>query len=61
MAAREPKALTFDVIGTLIDFESGLLAYLREAAGRTRRGRAIVDPDVIGRNTPVPQCRPKSG
>src|SRR5436190_23667245 len=29
--AREPKVLTFDVVGTLIDFESGLLGYLRRA------------------------------
>lgn len=33
MAAREPKVLTFDVVGTLIDFETGLLAYLRGACG----------------------------
>lgn len=29
--AREPKVLTFDVVGTLIDFETGLLSYLRSA------------------------------
>lgn len=33
MHAHEPKVLTFDVVGTLIDFESGLLAYLRGACG----------------------------
>lgn len=33
MAEREPKVLTFDVVGTLIDFEAGLLAYLRRACG----------------------------
>lgn len=27
----EPKVLTFDVVGTLIDFESGILGFLREA------------------------------
>ncbi|WP_137180862.1 HAD-IA family hydrolase [Roseomonas sp. AR75] len=31
MTDREPKVLTFDVVGTLIDFEAGLLAYLRGA------------------------------
>ena len=29
------KALTFDVVGTLIDFESGMIRYLRSAAGLT--------------------------
>ncbi|MGI4802178.1 MAG: HAD-IA family hydrolase [Janthinobacterium lividum] len=29
----EPKVLTFDVVGTLIDFESGMLGYLRDACG----------------------------
>lgn len=33
MADREPKVLTFDVVGTIIDFEAGLLAYLRGACG----------------------------
>ncbi|MBR0657652.1 HAD-IA family hydrolase [Neoroseomonas oryzicola] len=33
MAEREPKVLTFDVVGTIIDFEAGLLAYLRGACG----------------------------
>ncbi|WP_419900847.1 HAD-IA family hydrolase [Roseomonas sp. USHLN139] len=31
--AREPKVLTFDVVGTLIDFEKGMLDYLRAACG----------------------------
>ncbi|AVS88978.1 HAD-IA family hydrolase [Paracidovorax avenae] len=31
MALRDFKVLTFDVVGTLIDFEGGMLAYLREA------------------------------
>lgn len=35
MQAREPKVLTFDVVGTIIDFEAGLLAYLRQATGAT--------------------------
>ena len=29
----EPKVLTFDVVGTLIDFESGMLSYLRRVGG----------------------------
>jgi putative hydrolase of the HAD superfamily len=33
MSQREPKVLTFDVVGTIIDFEAGLLAYLRQATG----------------------------
>lgn len=33
MAMREPKVLTFDVVGTLIDFETGLIGYLRKACG----------------------------
>lgn len=28
-----PKVLTFDVVGTLIDFEAGMLNFLREACG----------------------------
>ncbi|GAA6118109.1 hypothetical protein [Acidovorax sp. FG27] len=32
MALRDFKVLTFDVVGTLIDFEGGMLAYLRRAA-----------------------------
>jgi len=33
MAQREPKGLTFDVVGTLIDFEAGMLNYIRSACG----------------------------
>lgn len=29
----EPRVFTFDVVGTLIDFERGMLSYLREACG----------------------------
>lgn len=29
----EPKVLSFDVVGTLIDFEAGLLAYVRKHCG----------------------------
>jgi len=31
MSLRKFKVLTFDVVGTLIDFEGGMLAYLRQA------------------------------
>ena len=31
MALQDFKVLTFDVVGTLIDFERGMLAYLRRA------------------------------
>lgn len=29
--ARVPAVLSFDVVGTLIDFEMGMLSYLRQA------------------------------
>jgi putative hydrolase of the HAD superfamily len=38
MTEREPKVLTFDVVGTLIDFESGLLGYLRRTCGKAAAG-----------------------
>lgn len=44
MAVREPKVLTFDVVGTLIDFETGMLAYLRDACGAAA---ATLDDDAI--------------
>ena len=31
MSLQDFKVLTFDVVGTLIDFEGGMLAYLRAA------------------------------
>ncbi len=31
MSLRDFKLLTFDVVGTLIDFERGVLGYLRKA------------------------------
>jgi putative hydrolase of the HAD superfamily len=40
----EPRVLTFDVVGTLIDFETGLLAYLRRHGGA---GLAAHDDDSI--------------
>lgn len=38
------KVLTFDVVGTLIDFEGGMLAYLRRAVPEAR----ITDDDFLG-------------
>ena len=29
------KVLTFDVVGTLIDFEGGMIAYVRQISGRS--------------------------
>jgi putative hydrolase of the HAD superfamily len=45
MSGREPKVLTFDVVGTLIDFETGLLAYLRRACGAAA-GR-LTDGEIL--------------
>ena len=36
MSFRDFKVLTFDVVGTLIDFESGMLRAVRRLSGRTR-------------------------
>ncbi len=44
MTQQEPKVLTFDVVGTLIDFETGLLTYLRQACGAAV---ARMDDDTI--------------
>ncbi|MCW6512681.1 HAD-IA family hydrolase [Lichenifustis flavocetrariae] len=35
MSLRDFKLLTFDVVGTLIDFEKGVMDYLRRASGKT--------------------------
>jgi putative hydrolase of the HAD superfamily len=51
----EPKVLTFDVVGTLIDFETGLLRFLRtrcgEAAARLSDG-TILDAYRAARGRP---------
>lgn len=39
-----PKVLTFDVVGTLIDFEAGMLGYLRDTCGPAL---ASTDDDTI--------------
>jgi putative hydrolase of the HAD superfamily len=43
MGKREPKVLTFDMVGTLIDFEGGMLGYLRENVPASRS----LDDDTI--------------
>lgn len=44
MSNGKPKVLTFDVVGTLIDFEGGMLRYLRDVGGDTL---AALDDDTI--------------
>lgn len=44
MAGEKPKVLTFDVVGTLIDFEGGMLRYLREVGGTAA---AVLDDDTL--------------
>lgn len=43
MQLRRFKALTFDVVGTLIDFEGGMLAYIRSLPG----GRDLGDDAIL--------------
>lgn len=43
MSLQDFKVLTFDVVGTLIDFEGGMLAYLRSAAPEAR----VTDEDFL--------------
>ena len=43
MSLHRFKVLTFDVVGTLIDFEGGMLAYLREVAPEAR----VSDDDFL--------------
>ncbi|TBU95882.1 HAD-IA family hydrolase [Phytopseudomonas dryadis] len=45
MSFKQFKALTFDVVGTLIDFEAGILAHVREVAGDA--GQACSDDDIL--------------
>lgn len=44
MAQKEPRVLTFDVVGTLIDFEAGMLGFLRQACGAAM---ATLDDDTV--------------
>jgi len=43
MPLKDFKVLTFDVVGTLIDFEAGMLAYLRKAIPDSR----VADEDFL--------------
>lgn len=45
MSFKQFKALTFDVVGTLIDFEAGILAHVREVAGTA--AAACSDDDIL--------------
>ena len=44
MSLKDFKVLTFDVVGTLIDFEGGMIAYLRAAVPDSR----VTDDDFLG-------------
>lgn len=46
MALQDRKILTFDVVGTLIDFETGVLNYLRPIVAQT--GGTIDDQKLLG-------------
>ena len=43
MSLKDFKVLTFDVVGTLIDFEGGMIAYLRAAVPDSR----VTDDDFL--------------
>jgi putative hydrolase of the HAD superfamily len=45
MSLRDRKILTFDVMGTLIDFETGILDYFRSTAARA--GLALEDAAIL--------------
>ncbi|HYZ61808.1 MAG TPA: HAD-IA family hydrolase [Acetobacteraceae bacterium] len=54
----EPKVLTFDVVGTLIDFERGMLNYLRSACGPAM---AALDDDTVLASYRTARARDGSG
>ena len=47
MALRNFKVLTFDVVGTLIDFERGMLTYLRKVGGSVVAARRRRHPHLL--------------
>ena len=53
-----PKVLTFDVVGTLIDFERGMLNYLRSACGPAI---AALDDDTVLASYRASRARDGSG
>jgi len=53
MALRDFRVLTFDVVGTLIDFERGMLTYLRKAVpGTTVTDEAFLSAYRVTRKHP---------
>ena len=65
MALQHFKVLTFDVVGTLIDFERGMLDYLRSVAPKQALSdedflaayrRARKSPDAIGYPDDLERC-----
>ena len=44
MKQQDPAVLTFDVVGTLIDFEGGMIGYIRKACGSAA---AALEDDTI--------------
>ena len=54
------KALTFDVVGTLIDFEGGMIAYVRQVSGRDKAklaDDAILEAYRRSRGAHAPEAR----
>ena len=45
MSFRPFKAMSFDVVGTLIDFEAGILNHVRAVSGEA--GKAHSDDDIL--------------
>jgi putative hydrolase of the HAD superfamily len=55
MALRDFKVLTFDVVGTLIDFEGGIVSYIQgltPAGGRAPEGEAVLEAYRRSRSAP---------
>ena len=57
MSFEQFKVLTFDVVGTLIDFERGIIDYIRASSGKTPaelgdeagcQGAALLALDLVG-------------
>jgi putative hydrolase of the HAD superfamily len=54
------KVLTFDVVGTLVDFEGGMIAYIRKISGWSEAelaGDAILESYRRSRGTHAPEAR----
>ena len=61
MAQQEPKVLSFDVVGTLIDFEGGILRYLRGAVTEIAKHDDEFDPGGVPHVAGQRVVRPLSG